>query len=294
MKSFHNKVAAITGAGSGIGRALALDLARQGCQLALSDIDALGLQETVQQAQRHGVRITQQVLDVAEGHALQEWAAQVVAEHGRVNLIFNNAGVAHAGTVEANELADYEWIMNINFWGVVQGTKAFLPHLRASGDGHIINISSVFGIFAQPGMSAYNATKYAVRGFTESLRQELDLANCGVSASCVHPGGVKTNIAKTARMNASMSQITGQSAEQSRQQFNYLLLRTTPEKAAQIILKGVQRNKRRILVGLDATAADMMMRSMPSLYQRMVVTSMRLAARFAPTRTGKTQPSTEI
>lgn len=295
MKSFHNKVAAITGAGSGIGRALALDLARQGCQLALSDINAPGLQETVEQAKRHGVRVTQQVLDVADGQAMQEWAAQVVAEHGRVNLIFNNAGVAHAGTVEANELADYEWIMNINFWGVVHGTKAFLPHLRASGAGHIINISSVFGIFAQPGMSAYNATKYAVRGFTESLRQELDLTNCGVSASCVHPGGIKTNIARTARMNASMSQITGQSAEQSRQQFNDLLLRTTPEKAAQIILKGVQRNKRRILVGLDATAADMMMRSMPSLYQRMVVTSMRLAARFAPKRTtDKTQPSTEI
>jgi short-subunit dehydrogenase len=295
MKSFHNKVAAITGAGSGIGRALALDLARQGCQLALSDINAPGLQETVEQAKRHGVRVTQQVLDVADGQAMQEWAAQVIAEHGRVNLIFNNAGVAHAGTVEANELADYEWIMNINFWGVVHGTKAFLPHLRASGAGHIINISSVFGIFAQPGMSAYNATKYAVRGFTESLRQELDLTNCGVSASCVHPGGIKTNIARTARMNASMSQITGQSAEQSRQQFNDLLLRTTPEKAAQIILKGVQRNKRRILVGLDATAADMMMRSMPSLYQRMVVTSMRLAARFAPKRTtDKTQPSTEI
>ncbi|MBF0676192.1 SDR family NAD(P)-dependent oxidoreductase [Pseudomonas sp.] len=295
MKSFHNKVAAITGAGSGIGRALALDLARQGCQLALSDINAPGLQETVEQAKRHGVRVTQQVLDVADGQAMQEWAAQVVAEHGRVNLIFNNAGVAHAGTVEANELADYEWIMNINFWGVVHGTKAFLPHLRASGAGHIINISSVFGIFAQPGMSAYNATKYAVRGFTESLRQELDLTNCGVSASCVHPGGIKTNIARTARMNASMSQITGQSAEQSRQQFNDLLLRTTPEKAAQIILKGVQRNKRRILVGLDATAADIMMRSMPSLYQRMVVTSMRLAARFAPKRTtDKTQPSTEI
>lgn len=294
MKSFHNKVAAITGAGSGIGRALALDLARQGCQLALSDINAPGLQETVEQAKRHGVRVTQQVLDVADGQAMQEWAAQVIAEHGRVNLIFNNAGVAHAGTVEANELADYEWIMNINFWGVVHGTKAFLPHLRASGAGHIINISSVFGIFAQPGMSAYNATKYAVRGFTESLRQELDLINCGVSASCVHPGGIKTNIARTARMNASMSQITGQSAEQSRQQFNDLLLRTTPEKAAQIILKGVQRNKRRILVGLDATAADMMMRSMPSLYQRMVVTSMRLAARFAPKRTTDTQPSTEI
>ena len=287
MKSFHNKVAAITGAGSGIGRALALNLARQGCHLALSDIDAQGLSETAEQAQRHGVAVSQRLVDVADAAAMQVWAEQAMAEHGRVNLIVNNAGVALAGTVEGSELADYQWIMGINFWGVVHGTKAFLPHLKASGDGHVVNISSVFGLFAQPGMSAYNATKYAVRGFTESLRQELDLANCGVSASCVHPGGIKTNIAKTARMNASMSQVTGHGADQSRQQFNDLLLRTSAQKAAEAILRGVQRNQRRILVGGDAKAVDLMMRSLPVLYQRLVVASMRLAARSAPRHADK-------
>ena len=177
--------------------------------------------------------------------------------------------------------------MNINFWGVVNGTKAFLPHIKASGSGHIVNVSSVFGLFAQPGMSAYNASKFAVRGFTESLRQELDMADCGVSASCVHPGGIKTNIAKTARMNASLSSVTGQDADKARQQFNDQLLRTTPEKAAQVIINGALANKRRILIGPDAYALDGMQRLWPALYQRMVTASMRLAARFAPKGSSK-------
>jgi short-subunit dehydrogenase len=288
MKSFHDKVAAITGAGSGIGRALALNLARQGCELALSDVNEQGLAETVEQVRRYEVKVSQQRVDVADFEAVRQWADQVMIDHGRVNLIFNNAGVAHGGSVEGNALDDYHWIMNINFWGVVHGTKAFLPYLKASGAGHIVNVSSVFGLFAQPGMSAYNATKYAVRGFSESLRQELDIANCGVSASCVHPGGIRTNIAHNARMNESLVEVTGHNADQSRQQFNDLLLRTSPDKAAAVILRGVQRNQRRILIGLDARGVDLMMRSMPSLYQRMVVLSLRLAARFAPKAPGTT------
>ena len=288
MKSFHDKVAAITGAGSGIGRALALNLARQGCELALSDVNELGLAETVEQVRRFEVKVSHQRVDVADFEAVCQWADQVMIDHGRVNLIFNNAGVAHGGSVEGNALDDYHWIMNINFWGVVHGTKAFLPYLKASGAGHVVNVSSVFGLFAQPGMSAYNATKYAVRGFSESLRQELDIANCGVSASCVHPGGIRTNIAHNARMNDSLAEVTGQDAGQSRQLFNDLLLRTSPEKAAAAILHGVQRNQRRILIGLDAHGVDLMMRGMPSLYQRMVVLSMRLAARFAPKAPGTT------
>lgn len=289
MKSFHDKVAAITGAGSGLGRALALNLARQGCELALSDINEQGLAETVEQARRFEVKVSHQRVDVADFEAVRHWADQVMIDHGRVNLIINNAGVAQGGSVEGNALDDYHWIMDINFWGVVHGTKAFLPYLKASGAGHIVNVSSVFGLFAQPGMSAYNATKYAVRGFTESLRQELDIADCGVSASCVHPGGIRTNIALSARMNDSLVTVTGQDANQSRQQFNDLLLRTSPEKAAAVILRGVQRNQRRILIGLDARGVDLMMRGMPALYQRMVVLSMRLAARFAPKNSGKTE-----
>ncbi|WP_341303174.1 SDR family NAD(P)-dependent oxidoreductase [Pseudomonas sp. TMP25] len=282
MKSFKNKVAAITGAGSGIGRSLALALARQGCQLALSDVAAEGLAETAAQARTLGVKVSEHLVNVADREAVHAWAEQVVAEHGGVNAIFNNAGVAQGGTVEGNDFADYEWVMNINFWGVVNGTKAFLPHIKASGSGHIVNISSIFGLFAQPGMSAYNASKFAVRGFTESLRQELDMADYGISASCVHPGGIKTNIAKTARMNTSLANITGQEADKARQQFNDQLLRTTPEKAARTIIKGVLANKRRILIGPDAYVLDAMQRLLPSFYQRLVVASMRLAARYAP------------
>lgn len=282
MKSFENKVAAITGAGSGIGRALACHLARQGCHLALSDVNVEGLQETVEQTRKLGVSVSQQRVDVADRFAVEAWAEQIVNEFGRVNAIFNNAGVAQGGTVEGNAYADYEWIMSINFWGVVNGTKAFLPYLKAAGQGHVVNVSSVFGLFSQPGMSAYNASKFAVRGFTESLRQELDMAACGVFASCVHPGGIRTNIAKTARMNDSLAKVTGQEAEQARQQFNDQLLRTTPEQAAKVIVNGVLANKRRILIGADAHALDWMQRSMPALYQRLVTLSMRLAARFAP------------
>ena len=282
MKEFKNKVAAITGAGSGIGRALAVELGRQGCHLALADVNAAALEETRQLLASSGVRVSTAVVDVADREQVQAWADKAASEHGRVNLIFNNAGVAHAGTVEGSDYSEYEWIMNINFWGVVNGTKAFLPHLKASGNGHVVNVSSVFGLFAQPGMSAYNATKYAVRGFTESLRQELDMEDSGVSASCVHPGGIKTNIAKTARMNESMAKVTGQAPDKAREQFNDQLLRTTPEKAAQVILRGVQRDSRRILIGTDAHAIDVMLRLAPVLYQRLVTASMRLAARFAP------------
>lgn len=293
MKSFENKVAAITGAGSGIGRALAYGLARQGCHLALSDVNVEGLAETAAQARKLGVSVSEATVNVADREAVHAWAAQVVAEHGRVNAIFNNAGVAQGGTVEGNDYADYEWVMAINFWGVIHGTKAFLPHIKAAGSGHIVNVSSVFGLFSQPGMSAYNASKFAVRGFTESLRQELDMQACGVSASCVHPGGIKTNIAKTARMNDSLSSVTGQDADQARQQFNDQLLRTTPEKAAQVIINGVLANKRRILIGPDAYALDGMQRLWPAFYQRLVTASMRLAARFAPKGASKAHTAAE-
>lgn len=267
MKSFENKVAAITGAGSGIGRALALGLARQGCHLALADVNSAGLKETAELARALGVKVSEALVNVAERDAVQAWADQVMAEYGQVNAIFNNAGVAQGGTVEGNDYADYEWVMSINFWGVVNGTKAFLPYLKSSGEGHIVNTSSIFGLFAQPGMSAYNASKFAVRGFTEALRQELDLEKCGVSATCVHPGGIRTNIARDAKMDHSIEARTGSSAHAAKERFDKLLNTTTAESAARQILKGVTGNQRRVLVGPDAKFLDIVVRLFGSWYQ---------------------------
>ncbi|MEO9224042.1 MAG: SDR family NAD(P)-dependent oxidoreductase [Acidimicrobiales bacterium] len=275
MKDFHGKVAAITGAGSGIGRALAVQLAEQGADLALSDINVDGLTETVELAERSGRKVTSERLDVAHREAVFAWADEVVAKHGKVNLIFNNAGVALGATVESMTYEDFEWLFNINFWGVVHGTKAFLPHLKAAGDGHIVNVSSVFGFIGVPSQSAYNAAKFAVRGFTEALREELDVMRCGVSATCIHPGGIKTNIARDARMTDSVGDLGMQvdSADRLDQAFI-----TTPEKAAQVILSGVQRNKRRVLIGPDARGIDLMVRLLPSSYQRLLATGTRVGA----------------
>ena len=280
MKDFKNKVAAITGAASGIGRALALNLAGQHCDLALSDVDEAGLQETAERARASGVKVTTANVNVAKREEMHAWADQVVKDHGKVNMVFNNAGVALGTTVEDASYEDYEWIMGINLWGVIYGTKAFLPYIKQTGDGHIINVSSIFGLFAQPTQSGYNMTKFAVRGFTESLRQELDLEDCGVSATCVHPGGIKTNIAKSARMRQSVSRLTGgkSSPEKMAAQFENLFI-TTPAKAAEVILDAVKHNKRRVLIGSDAKATDIMQRVMPTIYQRIVTTSFKLANR---------------
>ena len=178
---------------SGIGRALALNLAGQGCNLAIADVNAAGLKETAEAARQQGVKVLETVVNVADRAAVHAWADEVVREFGKVNLIFNNAGVAHAGTVEGSDYAEYEWIMNINFWGVVWGTQAFLPHIKRAGEGHVINTSSLFGLLALPTQGTYNASKFAVRGFTEALRQEVQCTR--VNVSCVHPGGIKTNIA---------------------------------------------------------------------------------------------------
>lgn len=276
MKDFRNKVAAITGAGSGIGRALALALAREGCHLALSDRNESGLAQTVGEVARAapGLPVSQHCVDVADRAAVYAWAEETVRVHGRVNLIFNNAGVALSSTIEGMDYDDLEWIMGINFWGVVHGTKAFLPYLKASGEGHVVNTSSIFGIFAQPGMGAYNASKYAVRGFTESLRQELDLMDCGVSATTVHPGGIKTNIAQASRVSSNLNGFLVRDAQQGREQFEKFFI-TSPDKAARVILQGVRHNRRRVLIGPDAYAADAMARLLPAAYQALVVRETR-------------------
>jgi NAD(P)-dependent dehydrogenase (short-subunit alcohol dehydrogenase family) len=267
MKDFKNKVAAITGAASGMGRTLALELARRGCHLALSDVNEAGLAETAALAAQHGVKVTTAKLNVADREAMFAWADQVVAEHGKVNLIFNNAGVALGAFIESVKPEDFQWIMGINFWGVVWGTQAFLPHLKRAGEGHIVNTSSLFGLLASPTQGTYNASKFAVRGLTEALRQELDIDNCGVSATCVHPGGIRTNIAMAARMDDSVGAHAHGGAEAARSRFDQMLNITTAQSAALQILRAVERNKRRVLVGPDAKALDLLVRLVGSWYQ---------------------------
>lgn len=281
MKNFDNKVAAITGAASGMGRELALELARRGCHLALSDIDAAGLTDTADAARRANasVRITTARVDTADRAAVYAWADQTAAQHGRVNLVFNNAGVALSAPLEQVRREDFEWLMAINFWGVVWGTQAFLPHLRASGDGHVVNTSSLFGLMAMPLNGSYNASKFAVRGYTEALRMELELGRAPVSATCVHPGGVRTRIARSARMDASTATLLGRDAEQARAEFDKLLDTTSAESAALQILQAVERNQRRVLVGRDARWADKLVRLLGSWYQPLVVAAARRTAR---------------
>jgi len=270
MKDFKNKVAAITGAASGMGRTLALELARRGCHLSLSDVNEIGLAETAQMAGKLGVKVTTTKLNVADREAMNAWAEQTVRDHGKVNLIFNNAGVALGAFVETVKPSDFEWIMGINFWGVVWGTQAFLPHLKKAGEGHIVNTSSLFGLLSVPTQGTYNASKFAVRGYTEALRQELDMENSGVSATCVHPGGIRTNIAKAAKMDESMIKATGGKTEEARAKFDKLLDMTTAESAAKQILAAVEGNKRRVLVGLDAKFLDKLVRVLGSWYQPII------------------------
>jgi len=281
MKDFTGRVAAVTGAGSGIGRALADALARRGAHLALSDIDRSSLAETAAQCEDFGVKITSAQLDVADRAAVYSWADGVVADHGRVNLIINNAGVALGATVESMSYEDFEWLMNINFWGVVYGTKAFLPHLKRSGEGHIVNLSSVFGLISVPSQSAYNAAKFAVRGFSESLRMELEIEGANVSVTTIHPGGIKTNIARNARIHASVRDVAG-NPERAVSDFERTFI-TSPEKAAAQILAAVRRDRRRALIGPDAKAIDFISRLPASIYQS-VLTKGATSLRRQPDR----------
>lgn len=274
MEQFSGKVAAITGAGSGIGRGLALELAAEGCHLALSDVDDAGLAGTVAMVEqatgdrgsvRAGVKVSSARVDVVDREAVDAWAAATGDEFGQVNLIFNNAGVALSANVSVMTYESFRWLMDINFWGVVHGTLAFLPHLRASGDGHVVNISSVFGLLGIPTQSAYNSAKFAVRGFTDALRTELDIEQCGVSATTIHPGGIRTNIARNARFEFAEHE-EAVDAEQAAVDFERIT-RTTPEKAARLILGAVRKNKRRALIGPDAHLFDAAARLSPRASQ---------------------------
>ena len=240
-------------------------------------MDEEGLKETADQLSGLGVRVTAERVDVADREAVYAWADRVAADHGKVNMIFNNAGVALGSTVEKMSYGDFEWLMDVNFWGVVHGTKAFLPHLKAAGEGHIVNISSVFGLAGIPSQSAYNSAKFAVRGFTESLRQELDMLGYGVSATCVHPGGIKTRIARSARMDSSITDL-GISDVDTREKFEKTFI-TSAEKAADAILEGVRSDQRRVLVGPDARVFDWVVLILPATYQRIAVGYSRFSAK---------------
>lgn len=273
MKTLHDKVAAVTGAGSGIGRATAILFAKQGCHVAVSDIDRASSDETADACRALGVKVTSTRLDVADRAAVHAWADDTVAAHGRVNVVVNNAGVGLGATVESMSYEDFEWLMNINFWGVVYGTKAFLPHIKRFGEGHIVNISSVFGIIAVPTQSAYNAAKFAVRGFTEALREELEVERSSVGVTCVHPGGIKTNIARRARVRGTEDWGV-EDAAQAGANFDKIA-RTEPEDAAKDILAAVLGNRRRQLIGLDAHFIDAFQRLLPETYQRVLIAGAR-------------------
>jgi NADP-dependent 3-hydroxy acid dehydrogenase YdfG len=246
MKSLKDKVVVITGAGSGIGRALALDVAEQGARLAISDVDEEGLAETVVLAEKAGAEVRSDRLDVADRDAFETYAAAIAAHFGQVNVVVNNAGVALAGDFVDLDMKDIDWIIGVNFWGVVHGSKFFLPHLIESGDGHLVNISSLFGLISMPGQSMYNASKYAVRGMTEAIREEMLIAGHPVGVTAVHPGGIKTAIARNARVSEHEDKAA------TAKLFDEKLARMTPEKAAAIIVKGITKNQARVLVGIDA------------------------------------------
>jgi NADP-dependent 3-hydroxy acid dehydrogenase YdfG len=255
--NLHNRVAVITGAGSGIGRATAFAMARRGARLALADIDAGSVAAV---AREIGPAATHHVLDVADRAAVAAFPAIVRAAHGRVDLLVNNAGVALGGTFEQVGAEDFDWLMEINFGGVVRMTRAFLPLLHASDDARIVNVSSIYGIIAPPGQAAYSASKFAVRGFSSVLRHELEGSTVGVSV--VHPGGVATNIAQNARVPAGAP---ADEVERGRRTMAKLL-RMAPEQAGEIIVRGIERRQARILVGSDAKAAALLERLAPVGY----------------------------
>lgn len=263
MEGFAGKVAVVTGAGSGIGQALAVELGRSGAKLAISDVDTEGLAVTEERLKAIGVPVKADRLDVTEREAFELYAAAVKEHFGKVNQIYNNAGIAYQGDVEVSSYKDIERVMDVDFWGVVNGTKSFLPHLIESGDGHVVNVSSVFGLFSVPGQAAYNSAKFAVRGFTEALRQEMALAKHPVKVTCVHPGGIKTAIAR----NATAAE--GIDVAQMAKAFDTKLAKTSPEKAAKIILEAVRKDRARVLVGADAKVLDVIVRIAGSNYQRL-------------------------
>lgn len=259
-----DRTAVITGAANGIGRAIAVSLARRGCHLALADVDEAGMAGTENLARTHGVRVTRHRIDVANRVDVAGLPAQVADKHRSVDLLVNNAGVAVGGRFDQVSEEDFDWLFEINFCGVVRMTRAFLPALRASGDSRVVNLSSLFGLIAPPEQVAYAASKFAVRGFSEALRHELQ--GSGVGVTVVHPGGVVTSIAEKARVPAG---VTADDAERRREIFRKLL-RLPAEVASEAIVRGVERRKPRILIGTDAKVMSFIARVLPVSYWKVL------------------------
>ena len=257
MKILENKTAAVTGAASGLGRMLAVNLAGEGCHLALADIDAPGLQETAKLIGGR-VDVTTHVVDVSRREQVFQFADEAAERHGGVDLIINNAGTVLGDFLESVPLEDFEWLMGVNFWGVVYGTMAFLPYLKKRPEGHVVNISSIYGIIPSPGNGLYCTSKFAVRGYTKTLIQEMQ--GTPIRVSIVYPGGIKTSIARNARINRTMFELP---EEKVRQIYEEKIFRLTADKAAKIIISSIRRNKKRIRVGADAKALDWLMRLFP-------------------------------
>jgi short-subunit dehydrogenase len=267
MTAIRGAAAAVTGAASGIGRALALELAARGCDLALADRDEAGLQavaaEIAKASNDASRKVTTHRVDVSDPEQIRDFAAAAIAAHPGLNIVVNNAGVALMGTFDEIDQTQMDWLMNINFWGVVHGTRAFLPQLAKQREAHVVNLSSIFGIVGPPGQTAYCAAKFAVRGFSESLRHELQMANSPVRLSVVHPGGIATAIARNSRLGTGITD-NARRAE-SIERFDNAA-RTKPEKAARIIADGIERNAPRILIGTDAKFIDVLQRLRPATY----------------------------
>lgn len=275
MKTLANKVVAITGAGSGIGRALAVRCAGLGARLALSDVNEASLDEAVARCRAVGAEVHRERVDVGRRDEIYAWAAEVERSLGPAEVIVNNAGVSLSQTVADMRDEDFAWLMDINFWGVVHGTRAFLPQLRSRAEGHVVNVSSVFGIIAVPTQSAYNASKFAVRGFTEALRMEL--GRTSVRVTCVHPGGIDTNIVTNGRHYRDPTMRAVDPSELARA-FKRVA-RTSPEEAARQICGAILAERPRLLIGRDAFVIDKLQRLLPDAYDRLVGSAMRLIDR---------------
>ena len=264
MTAIRGAAAAVTGAASGIGRALSIELAARGCDLALADRDEAGLAGVAAEIGRTGARkVSVHRVDVGEVSQIGEFARAAIKTHPGLNIVVNNAGVALLGQFHEIDQAQMDWLMNINFWGVVHSTRAFLPYLATQPEAHIVNLSSIFGIVAPPGNTAYSAAKFAVRGFSESLRHELQMASSPIRISVVHPGGVLTNIVRNSRAGSGVTD--NERRAQTIERFD-AIAKTTPKDAALSIIKGIEKNQPRILIGGDARFMDIIQRFRPATY----------------------------